>query len=48
MEKTPVVMERGSEAIAQETAAIEKYNNLLAAGLSKSQSFNTDAKAKLI
>ncbi|KAJ5907132.1 uncharacterized protein N7473_004048 [Penicillium subrubescens] len=34
MEKTPVVMERGSEAIAQETAAIEKYNNLLAAAAS--------------
>lgn len=48
MEETPVFIERGSEAIAQETAAIEKYNNLLAAYLSNFQSSNADAKAKLI
>jgi hypothetical protein len=45
IEKVPIFIERGSEAIAQESAAIEKYNNLLATGLSKFQTSNTDAKA---
>jgi hypothetical protein len=35
IKKTPISIERGSEAIAQETAAIEKYNNILATDLSK-------------
>ncbi|GFF60194.1 GDSL esterase/lipase At1g29660 [Aspergillus udagawae] len=48
MQKTPLMIERGSEVVAQETAAVEKYNSLLATYLSKFLSSNTQSRAKLI
>jgi hypothetical protein len=36
IEKTLIFIERGSEAIAKETATIKKYNTLLATSLSNS------------
>jgi phospholipase/lecithinase/hemolysin len=48
MQKTPLMIERGSEVVAQETAAVEKYNSLLATYLSRFLSSNTHSRAKLI
>jgi phospholipase/lecithinase/hemolysin len=48
MQRTPVFIDRGSEAISQEAAAISKYNTLLLAHLDDFKSSHTDASFKFL
>ncbi|KAJ5910762.1 uncharacterized protein N7473_000065 [Penicillium subrubescens] len=48
MQRTPVFIDRGSEAISQEAAAISKYNSLLLAHLDDFKSSHTDASFKFL
>ncbi|KAH8700654.1 hypothetical protein BGW36DRAFT_291920, partial [Talaromyces proteolyticus] len=48
MQRTPVFIDRGSEAVSQDAAAIAKYNSLLQTHLSNFLSSHADARAKFI